>query len=187
MSVRVGQFAGLDAVQKVANDLGVSQNVPHGPAIYIGSFETDLKDLTAAYSVFPNAGMRKQAYVIERIDDANHKPIYLAAYLYASPRPGRGLDDLAVNGRSFDARDCRQRPVLVRLQIAGSRQNWYDQRLQGCVVSGLYQYSDLRCVGRLRSADNNYFTRLRRRAGVAGLDTGNEQGGATLPSRSVAT
>src|SRR5881227_1404218 len=29
MSVRVGQFAGLDAVQKVANDLGVSQNVPH--------------------------------------------------------------------------------------------------------------------------------------------------------------
>src|SRR5213079_3348673 len=47
MSVRVGQFAGLDAVQKVANDLGVSQNVPHGPAIYIGSFETNLKDLTA--------------------------------------------------------------------------------------------------------------------------------------------
>src|SRR5881397_3035160 len=55
MSVRVGQFAGLDAVQKVANNLGIAQNVPHGPAIYIGSFETDLKDLTAAYSIFPNA------------------------------------------------------------------------------------------------------------------------------------
>src|SRR5213594_177329 len=81
MSVRVGQLAGLDAVQKVANDLGISQSVPHGPAIYIGSFETDLKDLTAAYAVFPNAGMRKQAYVIERIDDANHKPIYLAAHI----------------------------------------------------------------------------------------------------------
>src|SRR5438477_1388259 len=81
MSVRVGQFAGLDTVQKVANTLGISQNIPHGPAIYIGSFETDLKDLTAAYSVFPNAGMREQAYVIERIDDANHKPIYLAAHI----------------------------------------------------------------------------------------------------------
>src|SRR5213594_1804305 len=81
MSVRVGQFAGLDTVQKIANTLGISQNIPHGPAIYIGSFETDLKDLTAAYSVFPNAGMRKQAYVIERIDDANHKPIYLAAHI----------------------------------------------------------------------------------------------------------
>src|SRR5881409_799048 len=81
MSVRVGQFAGLDAVQKVANDLGVSQNVPHGPAIYIGSFETNLKDLTAAYSIFPNAGVRKQAYIIERIDNQQHKPIYLAAHI----------------------------------------------------------------------------------------------------------
>src|SRR5881397_1813910 len=81
MSVRVGQFGGLEAVQKVANDLGISQNVPHGPAIYIGSFETDLKDLTAAYSIFPNAGVRKQAYIIERIDDQRHKPIYLAAHI----------------------------------------------------------------------------------------------------------
>jgi penicillin-binding protein 1A len=81
MSVRVGQFAGLDTVQKVANDLGISQNVPHGPAIYIGSFETNLKDLTAAYSIFPNAGVRKQAYIVERIDDQQHKPIYLAAHI----------------------------------------------------------------------------------------------------------
>ena len=81
MSVRVGQFAGLDAVQKVANTLGISQNTPHGPAIYIGSFETDLKDLTAAYSVFPNSGVRKQSYIIERIDDPNHKPIYRAAHI----------------------------------------------------------------------------------------------------------
>ena len=80
MSVRVGQFAGLNAVQKVANDLGISQNLPHGPAIYIGSFETDLKDLTAAYSIFPNAGARKQAYIIERIDDQQHKPIYRAEH-----------------------------------------------------------------------------------------------------------
>src|SRR5690242_8146023 len=81
MSVRVGQFAGLDTVQKVANALGISQNVPHGPATYIGSFESDLKDLTAAYSVFPNAGLRKQSYIIERIDNQRHKPIYLAAHI----------------------------------------------------------------------------------------------------------
>ena len=81
MSVRVGQFAGLDAVHKIANDLGISQNLPSGPAIYIGSFETDLKDLTAAYSIFPNAGARKQAYIIERIDDQQHKPIYRAAHV----------------------------------------------------------------------------------------------------------
>jgi penicillin-binding protein 1A len=83
MSVRVGQFAGLDAVQKAATTLNLGENIPRGPAIYIGSFETNLKDLTAAYTVFPNAGVRKQAYVIERIDDPEHRPIYRAAHVSA--------------------------------------------------------------------------------------------------------
>jgi len=81
MSVRVGQFAGLDSVQKVATTLGLAQNVARGPAIYIGSFETNLKDLTAAYSAFPNSGIRKQAYIIERIDNQQHHPIYRAAHI----------------------------------------------------------------------------------------------------------
>src|SRR5712675_2128471 len=83
MSVRVGQFAGLDSVQKVATTLGLAQNVSRGPAIYIGSFETNLKDLTAAYSAFPNSGVRKQAYIIERIDNQQHHPIYRAAHISA--------------------------------------------------------------------------------------------------------
>jgi penicillin-binding protein 1A len=83
MSVRVGQFAGLDAVQKIATTLNLSDNVPHGPAIYIGSFETNLKDLTSAYTVFPNGGVRKQSYIIERIDDAEHQPIYRASHIAA--------------------------------------------------------------------------------------------------------
>ena len=83
MSVRVGQFAGLDQIQKIATTLNLNDNVPHGPAIYIGSFETNLKDLTTAYTAFPNAGVRKQSYVIERIDDQNHQPIYRAAHIAA--------------------------------------------------------------------------------------------------------
>src|SRR5438067_6601534 len=122
MSVRVGQFAGLDTVQKVANTLGISQNIPHGPAIYIGSFETDLKDLTAAYSVFPNAGVRKQAYVIERIDNANHKPIYLAAHI-STPAldPGaawmtsRLMEEVLTRGTAASARSS----LGFRLPAAG--------------------------------------------------------------------
>jgi penicillin-binding protein 1A len=83
MSVRVGQFAGLDAVQKVATTLNLGDNIPRGPAIYIGSFETNLKALTAAYTVFPNGGVRKQAYIIERIDDQEHNPVYRAAHISA--------------------------------------------------------------------------------------------------------
>ena len=81
MSVRVGQIAGLDAVQKIATTLNLGNNIPRGPAIYIGSFETNLRDLTAAYTVFPNAGERKQSYIIERIDDQDHNPIYRAAHI----------------------------------------------------------------------------------------------------------
>jgi penicillin-binding protein, 1A family len=81
MSVRVGQFAGIDQVQKVATNLNLGDKIPHGPAIYIGAFETNLKDLTAAYTIFPNAGVRKQSYIIERIDDQEHNPIYRAAHI----------------------------------------------------------------------------------------------------------
>ena len=81
MSVRIGQFAGLDQVQKVATTLNLGDNIPRGPATYIGSFESNLKDLTTAYSIFPNAGVRKQSYVIERIDDQDRRPIYRAAHI----------------------------------------------------------------------------------------------------------
>jgi penicillin-binding protein 1A len=111
MSVRVGQFAGLNTVQKLANDLGISQNVPHGPAIYIGSFETDLKDLTAAYSIFPNAGLRRQAYIIERIDNQQHKPIYRTAHISAPALdPGaawmtsRLMEEVLTQGTAASAR-----------------------------------------------------------------------------------
>ena len=81
MSVRVGEIAGIDDVQKIATTVGLGGNIPHGPAIFIGSFETNLKDLTVAYTVFPNAGVRKQGYIIERIDDQDHNPIYRAAHV----------------------------------------------------------------------------------------------------------
>jgi penicillin-binding protein 1A len=111
MSVRVGQFAGLDAVQKIGKDLGIAQNIPRGPASYIGSFESDLKDLTSAYTVFPNAGVRKQAYIIERIDDQQHKPIYLAAHITSQAiDPGAAwmtsevMEDVLTKGTAASAR-----------------------------------------------------------------------------------
>jgi penicillin-binding protein 1A len=121
MSVRVGQYAGLDKVQKIANDLGIAQNIPHGPASYIGSFESNLKDLTSAYTVFPNAGLRRQAYIIERIDDQRHKPIYLAAHI-SSPAvdPGatwitsRLMQEVLTQGTAASARS-----LGFRLPAAG--------------------------------------------------------------------
>ena len=83
MSVRVGDRAGLDEVERVSSAVGLGE-VPRGAASFIGSFETNLRDLTVAYSVFPNNGVRRQSYIIERIDDADGNVLYRAAHIEAT-------------------------------------------------------------------------------------------------------
>ncbi|HEY1476985.1 MAG TPA: PBP1A family penicillin-binding protein [Chthoniobacterales bacterium] len=82
MTIRVGELATLDRVITVAQSAKFAPNIPRLPATYLGAFESDLKDVTAAYSVFAAQGQRKEPYLIERIDDADGKIIYQA-------RPGR--------------------------------------------------------------------------------------------------
>lgn len=84
MSVRVGEKAGLQEIGRVADAVGI-ENMPHLPAVYLGAFETSVTDLTAAYTVFPNNGVRRQSYIIERIDDASGDTIYRAAHLQTKP------------------------------------------------------------------------------------------------------
>jgi penicillin-binding protein 1A len=116
MSVRIGEIAGLDHVRQLATTLGLVQEAPNGPAMYIGSFESNLKDLTAAYTVFPNAGVRRQAYVIERIDDANDQPIYRAAHV-AIPAVDPSSSWMTLN---------LLKEVLKRGTAASSKQHGFD-------------------------------------------------------------
>ena len=80
MSVRVGERAGLDEVARVAAAVGL-ENMPKFPAAYLGTMEGNVLDVTTAYSVFPNHGVRRQSYIIERIDDAYGETIYRAAHI----------------------------------------------------------------------------------------------------------
>jgi len=82
MSVRVGDYAGLDNIQRVATAAGLG-DIPSEPSIYLGAFEETLRDVTAAYTIFPNDGVRRQAYIIERIDDADGQVLYRAAHVEA--------------------------------------------------------------------------------------------------------
>ena len=83
MSVRVGDYAGLGNIQNVASAVGLGV-IPNQPSVYLGAFEETLRDVTAAYTVFPNNGMRKQAYIVERIDDADGQMLYRAAHVTVS-------------------------------------------------------------------------------------------------------
>lgn len=79
MSARVGEMVGMGEIMKLASAAGLARDVPNSPTIYLGAFEATLKDLTAAYTAFPNQGTRRQPYFIERIDDADGQTVYRAA------------------------------------------------------------------------------------------------------------
>ena len=83
MSVRVGDYAGLENIQRVATSVGLG-DIPSQPSVYLGAFEENLKDVTAAYTVFPNEGLRRQAYIIERIDGGDGEVHFRAAHVTAS-------------------------------------------------------------------------------------------------------
>lgn len=80
MSVRVGERAGLNEIVKLAGSIGFD-DVPKQPAIYLGAFESTLTEVTSAYAVFASQGLRRQPYVIERIDDSSGETIYRAPHL----------------------------------------------------------------------------------------------------------
>ncbi|MGA7216283.1 MAG: PBP1A family penicillin-binding protein [Terrimicrobiaceae bacterium] len=78
MTVRVGEYATRSVVRALALNAGF-ENIPDMPAIYLGAFETTLKNLTAAYTMFPNNGVRRQPYIIESIEDRYGQTIYKAS------------------------------------------------------------------------------------------------------------
>jgi penicillin-binding protein 1A len=78
MTVRVGEKASLDRVRDLAIQAGLARDIPKVPAIYLGAFGSTVKDVTAAYSAFAAGGVRREPYLVERIDDQDGNIIYQA-------------------------------------------------------------------------------------------------------------
>ncbi|MCP5531875.1 MAG: transglycosylase domain-containing protein [Akkermansiaceae bacterium] len=69
MSVRVGDFAGVDYVAKVAEKVGFDTPMPKNPSSFLGSWEATPWEVASAYTLFPNAGKRFRPYIISQIKD----------------------------------------------------------------------------------------------------------------------
>ncbi len=78
MSVRVGEYVGLRSVLAAARLLGLGDALPPYPAIFLGGFETTLRQMVAAFTVFPNRGARVRAHLVSRIEDDSGKVLYRA-------------------------------------------------------------------------------------------------------------
>jgi penicillin-binding protein 1A len=76
MSIRIGLQTGLDRIAEKVIRAGIAEDPPRFPSICLGAFETSLKDLTSAYTVFPTGGVKLQPYLIDRVVDDSGAVLY---------------------------------------------------------------------------------------------------------------
>ena len=78
-TVRLGLRTGLDQVRKISSSSGISSPLRNYANAFLGSSEATLEELTLAYTIFPNGGLRpKQPHIIEKIENAEGKQIFKA-------------------------------------------------------------------------------------------------------------
>ncbi len=76
MTIRVGNYAGLDRVLQLLRDAGIGQSAAHNPQAFIGNLSGNPRELASAFSIYPNQGVRRRPFLIDRIIDKSGKVIY---------------------------------------------------------------------------------------------------------------
>ena len=80
MTVRVAKSVGLDKILNLAKELEIYNEIPELLSVSLGSAETSLLNLTAAYGTFVNGGKKVDPILINRIQDRRGKTIFLPEY-----------------------------------------------------------------------------------------------------------
>ncbi len=76
MTARLAQDLGIGRIMDYVERFQLSDRLPRELAISLGSGETTLMRITAAYSTFVNGGKRVEPVLIDRIQDRTGKTIY---------------------------------------------------------------------------------------------------------------
>ena len=75
MTVRIAQNLGIEKIIQLSKDLGIYDNPDKLLSVSLGSVETTLLRLTAAYSTFINKGKLVEPIIIDRIQDSEGNTI----------------------------------------------------------------------------------------------------------------
>jgi penicillin-binding protein 1A len=76
MTLRLGNYAGIDRVIGLLTNAGFSKPAERTPQIFIGNIGGNPRQLTSAISIFPNQGVRRRPFLIDRIVDKAGNIIY---------------------------------------------------------------------------------------------------------------
>jgi penicillin-binding protein 1A len=87
MTVRAGNFAGMDNVLDLIRNAGLGEPEVRTPQIYIGNMGTSLKALTSAMSIFPNQGLRRRPFIIAKVEDGSGGTVYETPVLETEALP----------------------------------------------------------------------------------------------------
>ena len=75
-AVRVASDVGVTRIRDMWNTAGFTGDLSETPAIALGVDDVTMRDLVAAYSMFPNLGVRTEPHLIERVTDADGSDMY---------------------------------------------------------------------------------------------------------------
>ena len=78
MTVRLSDQLGLEKISKMSLKLGVYENFPNLISSSLGSLESTLQKITAAYATIANGGYKVEANLIDVIYDSDGKVLYKA-------------------------------------------------------------------------------------------------------------
>lgn len=80
ITIKVSQFAGIDAVRDVIMRFGVNHNPPYFHSIVLGALETTLSQMVNAFGQIANGGYKTEPHYIEMIKDRFGNIIYKRDY-----------------------------------------------------------------------------------------------------------
>src|SRR5438105_1866626 len=75
-TVRLTQQIGLARVVDTAENFGFDEKYARIPALPLGVTEVSMRELTAAYTAFPNLGVRAEPYLLREVRDRNGKALF---------------------------------------------------------------------------------------------------------------
>jgi len=129
VAAQAGVRAGIENVAEMGARLGITTPLPPFPALALGAGETYLIDLTAAYTVFANDGMRRNPYLVSQIRNSR------GDLLWAAPEDHEG-----------------ERVITVE------HARWISTMLQGVVLEGTGTRAQLpghRAAGKTGTSQNS--------------------------------
>jgi penicillin-binding protein 1A len=130
MTVRLSQMTGLKAVKSVAKRFGIYPDPPNNYSVVLGSYETTVMRLTAAYAMLANGGLKVEPTLVTRIDDRDGKTIYRADMQECEGCNMQAKGGLQRSTTPPSVQDARERVVDPRVAYQ------MEQMLEGVVKRG---------------------------------------------------